>query len=184
MCRSRSNRTDEWRPFFARERERMRLLGGWDTGDKRHREGSKRRQGEKRETFLEAGCDARPSRTPSWSAHTWPRNARSQKTRGTAIVLSAAAAKSARGSLHDRTLARQPCPIDSASLSCVFFGCFRNVISLLCCCDGPSDFSRFLLKSRSPENKEETSRISLLCLSAVKINLTISLFVKLRILII
>lgn len=134
-------------------------------------------QGEKRETFLESGCDARASRTPSWGAHTWPRNARSQKTRGTAIVLSAAAAKSARGSLHDRTLplARQPCPIDSAFLSCVFLGRFRHVILLLCSCDGPSDFSRFFLKWWSSESKEETIEYHY-CLSIIKISLTIFSF--------
>lgn len=45
---------------------------------------------------------ARVHRVPPEDAHTCPRNARPQKTRGTAIVLSAAAAKSTRGSLHDR----------------------------------------------------------------------------------
>lgn len=155
MCGSRSNRTDEWRPFLARK-AKGRDYGGWDTRETKGA-GSKGGQGERRETFLEPGCDARASRTPSWSAHTWPRNARSQKTRGTAIVLSAAAAKSARGSLHDRTLppVRRPCPIDSAFLSCVFLGRFRHVILLLCSCDGPSDFSRYLLKWWSFESKRE-----------------------------
>lgn len=39
-----------------------------------------------------------------------PRNARPQKTRGTAIVLSAGAAKSARGSPHHRTCLLLPPP--------------------------------------------------------------------------
>lgn len=71
-------------------------------------------------------------RGASWSAHTYPRNARPQKTRGTAIVLSAGAAKSARGSPHDRTCPLPPispfsCPLPARSL----FAPFRRVILLL-----------------------------------------------------
>jgi len=156
MCRSRSNRTDEWKPFLVRKDETVRTRG-WDTGDKRHRVGAgggKARDGRR---FSNSGATCVRLGAPSWSAHTWPRNARSQKTRGTAIVLSAAAAKSARGSLHDRTLppARRLCPIDSAFLSCVLLGRFRHIILLFCFCDGPSDFSRFLLKWWLFGTKEE-----------------------------
>lgn len=108
MCRSRSNRTDEWRPFRSEQRE----------GTKRKTKGARR--GKREGTFCELGCDARPcARLGFLVKRTYlpgPRNARPQKTRRTAIVLSVAAAKSACGSLHDPTLLRS---VDFAFLSYV-----------------------------------------------------------------
>lgn len=59
-----------------------------------------------------------------------PRNARPQKTRGTAIVLSAGAAKSARGSPHHRTCLLLPPPFRLFLLSPRVLP-LRPVISLL-----------------------------------------------------
>lgn len=78
------NRTDEWkrsRRGLMQKKERARGNGG-----ARGRFGAPPK-----------GEGRGEARMPS------PRNARPQKTRGTAIVLSAGAAKSARGSPHHRT---------------------------------------------------------------------------------
>lgn len=145
MCRKRSNRTDEWRPFLARNAKGGDIESQEDqTGDKR-RGVKETRRNKRRETGNVSRNRVRFARVPhfSWSAHTWPRNACSQKTRGTAIVLSAVAVKSARGSLHDRTQCPPiptPNPIDSAFLSRALVGRFRRVILLFRPYDGSSRF--------------------------------------------
>lgn len=143
MCKNRFNRTDEWRPFLTRNAKERdgednggRRGRGDKTRDKSRRVNVSRRQRERKRDercFSNPGATrARPSRLMKRAY--LPAECASQKTKGTAIVLSAAAAKSARGSLHDRTLpsATQPLhpPIDSAFLSRVLFD-FRRVILLL-----------------------------------------------------
>lgn len=127
-------------PRAQRERRRRREPRGPDRRQKTRGE-SKEKQ-EERETGDVSRNRVRFARVPrfSWSAHTWPRNACSQKTRGTAIVLSAVAVKSTRGSLHDRTLSAGPlhpvplippsCPVPFlvvfAALFCYFAPIFRG----------------------------------------------------------
>lgn len=87
MCRDRSNRTDEWRPFLARNAK-----GGDDesqgdqTGDKRRGVKARRnKRRERRETFLETGCDSRASRA-SHEARILGRGMRARRKRGEQLL--------------------------------------------------------------------------------------------------
>lgn len=129
----------------------------WKRRDKRcglAQSGEAKRDGRRFSNSRVRRASARAKRT-FWllvkRAHTWPRNVRPQKTRGTAIVLSAAAAKSTRGSLHDLPCLRladsYTAPaylVDSTFLSRVIPGRFRRVTLLLRPRD---DFSRFLFQN-------------------------------------